>query len=103
MCSSPFRRGSWCRPPGQVARQTHSERTAEVFIMRGLSLAALAFVALPLQAQQRPTVTSTTTTLADTSLLPPIDPARSLEAEGRVGLNDLLANRTGSAPQRLHS
>src|SRR5256885_4317348 len=102
MCSSPFRRGSWCRPPGQVARQTHSERMAEVFIMRGLSLAALALVALPLQAQQRPTATSTTiTTLADTSLLPPIDPARSLEAEVRVALNDLLANRTVSALQRL--
>ena len=73
---------------------------AEVFIMRGLSLAALALVALPLQAQQRPTVTSTMT-LADTSLLPPIDPARAMEAEVRVALNDLLANRTVSALQRL--
>ncbi|HEV8236066.1 MAG TPA: hypothetical protein VGP84_15750 [Gemmatimonadaceae bacterium] len=70
-------------------------------MMRGLSLAALALVALPLQAQQRPTTTSTTTTLADTSLLPPIDPARALEAEVRVALNDLLANRTVSALQRL--
>jgi len=69
--------------------------------MRGLSLAALALFALPLQAQQ-PTATSTrTTTLADTSLLPPIDPARALEAEVRVALNDLLANRTVSALQRL--
>lgn len=70
--------------------------------MRGLSLAALALVALPLQAQQSPTVTSTTrTTLADTLLMPPIDPARALEAEVRVALNDLLANRTVSALQRL--
>ena len=70
--------------------------------MRGLSLAALALVALPLQAQQSPTATSTTrTTLADTSLTPPIDPARALEAEVRVALNDLLANRTVSALQRL--
>lgn len=70
--------------------------------MRGLSLAALALVALPLQAQQSPTVTSTTRmTLADTSLMPPIDPARALEAEVRVALNDLLANRTVSALQRL--
>jgi TolA-binding protein len=70
-------------------------------MIRGLSLAALALVALPLQAQQRSTTTSTTTTLADTSLLPPIDPARALEAEVRVALNDLLANRTVSALQRL--
>ena len=70
--------------------------------MRGLSLAALALVALPLQAQQSPTATSTIrTTLADTSLTPPIDPARALEAEVRVALNDLLANRTVSALQRL--
>lgn len=70
--------------------------------MRGLSLAALALVALPLQAQQSSTATSTTrTTLADTSLIPPIDPARALEAEVRVALNDLLANRTVSALQRL--
>ena len=70
--------------------------------MRGLSLAALALVALPLQAQQSPTATSTTrTTLADTLLIPPIDPARALEAEVRVALNDLLANRTVSALQRL--
>jgi TolA-binding protein len=70
--------------------------------MRGLSLAALALVALPLQAQQSPTATSTTrTTLADTLLMPPIDPARALEAEVRVALNDLLANRTVSALQRL--
>ena len=69
-------------------------------MMRGLSLAALAIVALPLAAQQRPT-TNPTTTLADTSLLPPIDPARALEAEVRVALNDLLANRTVSALQRL--
>jgi hypothetical protein len=69
-------------------------------MMRGLSLAALAVVALPLAAQQRPT-TATTMTLADTSLLPPIDPARALEAEVRVALNDLLANRTVSALQRL--
>jgi TolA-binding protein len=70
--------------------------------MRGLSLAALALVALPLQAQQSPTATSTTRmTLADTSLTPPIDPARALEAEVRVALNDLLANRTVSALQRL--
>ena len=70
--------------------------------MRGLSLAALALVALPLQAQQSPTATSTTRmTLADTSLMPPIDPARALEAEVRVALNDLLANRTVSALQRL--
>src|SRR5205085_12150008 len=32
---------------------------------------------------------------------PPIDPARALEAEVRVALNDLLANRTVSALQRL--
>src|SRR5437899_6676330 len=70
-------------------------------MMRGLSLPALALVALPLQAQQRPTTTSTTTTMADTSFLPPIDPARALEAEVRVALNDLLANRTVSALQRL--
>ena len=70
--------------------------------MRGLSLAALALVALPLQAQQSPTATSTIrTTLADTLLTPPIDPARALEAEVRVALNDLLANRTVSALQRL--
>ncbi|HEY2379046.1 MAG TPA: hypothetical protein VGH98_23905 [Gemmatimonadaceae bacterium] len=70
-------------------------------MIRGLSLAALAVVALPLLAQQRPTTTSTTMTLADTSLLPPIDPTRALEAEVRVALNDLLANRTVSALQRL--
>jgi hypothetical protein len=71
-------------------------------MMRGLSLAALAVVALPALAQQRPTTTSTqTVTLADTSLLPPIDPARALEAEVRVALSDLLANRTVSALQRL--
>ena len=70
--------------------------------MKGLSLAALALVALPAYAQQRPANTSTqTVTLADTSLLPPIDPARALEAEVRVALNDLLANRTVSALQRL--
>ncbi|HEY2855468.1 MAG TPA: hypothetical protein VGJ18_21685 [Gemmatimonadaceae bacterium] len=69
--------------------------------MKGLSLAALALVALPLQAQQRPTETSNRLTLADTSLLPPIDPARAMEAEARVALNDLLANRTVSALQRL--
>jgi hypothetical protein len=70
--------------------------------MKGLTLAALALVALPAYAQQRPTATSTqTVTLADTSLLPPIDPARALEAEVRVALNDLLANRTVSALQRL--
>ena len=69
--------------------------------MRGLSLAALAVIALPLQAQQRPTTTRATMTLADTSLMPPIDPARALEAEVRVALNDLLANRTVSALQRL--
>src|SRR3954462_5788253 len=103
MCSSLSRKGSWCRHPGRAARQTHFERTAEVFTMRGLSLAALALFALPLQAQQ-PTATSTrTTTLADTSLLPPIDPARALEAEVRVALNDLLVNRTVSALQRLQS
>ena len=68
-------------------------------MIKGLSLAALAFISLPLQAQQRPT--TTTTTIADTSLLPPIDPARALEAEVRVALNDLLANRTVSALQRL--
>src|SRR5436309_10327012 len=101
MCSSPSRKESWCRRPGRAARQTHFERTAEVFIMRGLSLAALALVALPLQAQQRPTATGTRLTLADTSMLPPIDPARALEAEVRVALNDLLANRTVSALQRL--
>jgi len=71
--------------------------------MRGLSLAALAVVALPVYAQQPPTTTTRTQpmTLADTSLLPPIDPARALEAEVRVALNDLLANRTVSALQRL--
>ena len=68
--------------------------------MRGLSLAALAIVALPLAAQQSPTATPRMT-LADTSLLPPIDPARAVEAEVRVALNDLLANRTVSALQRL--
>ena len=67
-------------------------------MIKGFGLAALAFISLPLQAQQRPT---TTTTLADTSMLPPIDPARALEAEVRVALNDLLANRTVSALQRL--
>jgi TolA-binding protein len=67
-------------------------------MMKGLSLAALALFALPLYGQQHPV---TTTTLADTSLLPPIDPARALEAEVRVALNDLLANRTVSALQRL--
>ena len=66
-------------------------------MIKGFGLAALAFISLPLQAQQRPT----TTTLADTSMLPPIDPARALEAEVRVALNDLLANRTVSALQRL--
>ena len=69
-------------------------------MIKGLSLAALAFIASPLMAQQRP-VPTTTTTLADTSLLPPIDPARALEAEVRVALNDLLAGRTVSALQRL--
>src|SRR5438094_2017912 len=98
-CSSPFRRESWCKPPGRAELQTHSERKAEVLMIKGLSLAALAFISLPLQAQQRPT--TTTTTIADTSLLPPIDPARALEAEVRVALNDLLANRTVSALQRL--
>ena len=68
-------------------------------MIKGLSLAALAFISLPVQAQQRPL--TSTTTLADTSLLPPIDPARALEAEVRVALNDLLANRTVSALQRL--
>lgn len=70
-------------------------------MIRGLSLAALALVALPLYAQQRPDTTTRTVTLADTSLLPPIDPARAMEAEVRVALNDLLANRTVSALQRL--
>lgn len=70
-------------------------------MIRGLSLAALALVALPLAAQQRPDTTTRTVTLADTSLMPPIDPARALEAEVRVALNDLLANRTVSALQRL--
>lgn len=70
-------------------------------MIRGLSLAALAVIALPLAAQQRPDTTTRTVTLADTSLLPPIDPARALEAEVRVALNDLLANRTVSALQRL--
>jgi TolA-binding protein len=70
-------------------------------MMRGLSLAALALIALPLAAQQRPDTTTRTVTLADTSLMPPIDPARALEAEVRVALNDLLANRTVSALQRL--
>lgn len=69
-------------------------------MMRGLSLAALAIVTLPLAAQ-RPATSTRTMTLADTSLLPPIDPARALEAEVRVALNDLLANRTVSALQRL--
>jgi TolA-binding protein len=70
--------------------------------MRGLSLAALALIALPAYGQQPATATrSQATTLADTSLLPPIDPARALEAEVRVALNDLLANRTVSALQRL--
>ena len=69
--------------------------------MKRLSLAVLALVALPLQAQQRPTAASNRMTLADTSLLPPIDPARAMEAEVRVALNDLLANRTVSALQRL--
>jgi hypothetical protein len=67
-------------------------------MIKSFSLAALAFISLPLQAQQRPV---TTTVLTDTSLLPPIDPARALEAEVRVALNDLLANRTVSALQRL--
>jgi TolA-binding protein len=70
-------------------------------MIRGLSLAALAVVALPLWAQQRPDTTTRTVTLADTSLVPPIDPARAMEAEVRVALNDLLANRTVSALQRL--
>ncbi|HEX6795816.1 MAG TPA: hypothetical protein VF304_18380, partial [Casimicrobiaceae bacterium] len=79
-----------------------SKRTAEVLVMRGLSLAAVAIVALPALAQQPTTTTRTQPmTLADTSLLPPIDPARALEAEVRVALNDLLANRTVSALQRL--
>src|SRR5690242_7518536 len=91
---------SWCRRLGRVALPIPSKR-AEVLMMRGLSLAALALVALPLWAQQRPTTTRTAMTLADTSLLPPIDPARALEAEVRVALNDLLANRTVSALQRL--
>jgi hypothetical protein len=69
--------------------------------MTRLSLAVLALVALPLQAQQRPTAAGNRMTLADTSLLPPIDPARAMEAEVRVALNDLLANRTVSALQRL--
>src|SRR5207237_4031521 len=98
MCSSPSRMGSWYKPPGRAGLQTHSERKAEVLMIKGFGLAALAFISLPLQAQQRPT---TTTTLADTSMLPPIDPARALEAEVRVALNDLLANRTVSALQRL--
>jgi TolA-binding protein len=70
-------------------------------MIKGLSLAALALIALPLGAQQRPDTTTRTVTLADTSLEPPIDPARALEAEVRVALNDLLANRTVSALQRL--
>jgi len=69
--------------------------------MKRLSLAVLVLAALPLQAQQRPTAASNRMTLADTSLLPPIDPARAMEAEVRVALNDLLANRTVSALQRL--
>src|SRR5256885_16938677 len=97
MCSSPSRMGSWYKPPGRAGLQTHSERKAEVLMIKGFGLAALAFISLPLQAQQRPT----TTTLADTSMLPPIDPARALEAEVRVALNDLVANRTVSALQRL--
>jgi len=51
---------------------------AEVFIMKRLSLAVLVLAALPLQAQQRPTAASNRMTLADTSLLPPIDPARAM-------------------------
>ena len=70
-------------------------------MIRGLSLAALALMALPLHAQQRPDTTTRTVTLADTSLVPPVDPARAMEAEVRVALNDLLANRTVSALQRL--
>lgn len=70
-------------------------------MIRGLSLAALALIALPLHAQQHPDTATRTVTLADTSLLPPVDPARAMEAEVRVALNDLLANRTVSALQRL--
>src|SRR5256885_16432766 len=99
MCSSPSRMGSWYKPPGRAGLQTHSERKAEVLMIKGFGLAALAFISLPLQAQQRPT---TTTTLADTSMLPPIDPARALEAEARVAPNDLIANPTGSRCPRLH-
>jgi outer membrane protein assembly factor BamD (BamD/ComL family) len=69
-------------------------------MMRGLSFATVALLALPLAAQQRPAPTAVPAALADT-MPPPMDPARAMEAEVRIALNDLFANRTVAALQRL--
>ena len=71
-------------------------------MMRRTSLLALALFALPLAAQQRPTTSaSAAVAAADSAITPTVDPARSQEAEVRIALNDLLANRTVLALQRL--
>jgi TolA-binding protein len=66
-----------------------------------MSLAALALVALPLSAQQRPSASATATVAADSAMTPPMDPSRALEAEVRIALSDLFANRPVPALQRL--
>ena len=65
------------------------------------SLLALALFALPLSAQQRPTSAAAALAAADSAMTPIVDPARSQEAEVRIALSDLLANRTVQALQRL--
>ena len=71
-------------------------------MMRRMSLFALALFALPVAAQQRPVTSATAlAAAADSAITPVFDAARAQEAEVRIALNDLLANRTLSALQRL--
>ena len=70
-------------------------------MMRRMSLLALAVFALPLAAQQRPATAAAAIAAADSAMTPVVDAARSQEAEVRIALNDLLANRTVLALQRL--
>src|SRR5919197_1195087 len=99
-CSSLCKRGSSFRQPGRAAPRTRSEPTAEDVMMRGLSFATVALLALPLAAQPRPSPTAVPAAFADT-MPRPMDPARAMEAEVRIALNDLFANRTVAALQRL--
>ena len=68
-------------------------------MIRRMSLVALALVALPLAAQQP--ANAPVRAARDTGITPTIDAGRALEAEVRIALNDLLANRTIPALQRL--